>query len=136
RDVRNHLDRLPEIISAALLRQNCFVDAPRGPVIVAGKFSVRESFVMPQVEVRLRSILGDKHFSMLKRAHRAGIHVEVWIAFLERDFETATLEKTTDGGGCYAFSQGGNNTAGDKDIFWRHPCSPRLSCSQSPGLCA
>jgi len=42
---------------------------------------------------------------MLKGAHRARINVQVRIAFLQGDFETATFEETTDRGGSYAFSK-------------------------------
>ena len=44
-------------------------------------------------------------FAVLKRAHGAGIDVEVRIALLQGDFEAATFEETADGGGSYAFSQ-------------------------------
>src|SRR5215831_18948262 len=73
---------------------------------------------------------------MLKRAHCARIHVQVRIAFLKGDLEATTFEETTNRGGCYAFSQGGNNTAGNKYIFWRHPCSPGAcrACLTSTGL--
>src|SRR5262249_27584953 len=104
-DVRNHLHRFSEIVAAALFRENGFVDAPGGPVIVAGELGVRESLVVPQVEICLRAVFGHKHFAVLKRTHRAGIDVEIRIALLKGDFETATFEETTDGGGCYAFSQ-------------------------------
>jgi len=39
---------------------------------------------------------------MLKGAHRARINVQVRIAFLQGDFETATFEETADRGGGYA----------------------------------
>jgi hypothetical protein len=42
---------------------------------------------------------------MLKRAHGAGIDVEIGVAFLNGDFEAATFEETADRGGSYAFSQ-------------------------------
>src|SRR5215831_6508706 len=73
---------------------------------------------------------------MLKRAHCARIHVQVRIAFLKGDLEATTFEETTNRGGCYAFSQGGNNTAGNKNIFWRHPCSPGScrACLTSTGV--
>ena len=103
-DVRNDLDGLAEIIAAALLGQNGFVDAAGGPVVVAGKLGVGKTFVMAEVEIGFGAVFGDEDFSMLKRAHRAGIDVQVWIAFLKGDFETATFEETTDGGSCNALS--------------------------------
>ena len=104
-NVRNHLHGFAQIIAAPLFGENRFVDSAGRPVIVAGKPRVREALVVPQVEVRLRAVFGYKHFAVLKRAHRARIHVQIRIAFLKCDFETATFEKTTNRGGCYAFSQ-------------------------------
>jgi hypothetical protein len=49
-----------------------------------------------EVEVGLGAVFGDKDFAVLKRAHRAGIDVKIWIALLQGDFETATFEETTD----------------------------------------
>jgi len=104
-DVWNDLHRLAEIITAAFLGQNRFVDAAGGPVIVAGKFGVSESLVVAEVEVGFRAVFGDKDFTMLKRTHRAWIDVQVRIAFLKGDFETATFEETTDGGSCNSLSK-------------------------------
>jgi len=49
-----------------------------------------------QIEIRLSAILGHEHFAVLKRAHGPGINVQIWIALLKSDFETATFEETTD----------------------------------------
>src|SRR5260221_13451148 len=95
-DVRNHLHGFAEEIAAALFGQDGFVDAPRRPVVVAGKLGVREALVVPEVEVGLRAVFGDEDFAVLKRAHRARVNVEVRIALLQGDFETATFKETTD----------------------------------------
>src|SRR5882724_10710076 len=104
-DVRDDLNGLAEVIAAALFGENGFVDAAGGPVIVAGKFGVGEALVVAEIEVGFGAVFGDKDFAVLKGAHRTGIHVQVRIAFLQGDFETATFEETTNRGGCYAFSQ-------------------------------
>ena len=104
-DVRNHLDGLAEVIAAPLFGENGFVDAAGGPVVVAGKLGVREALVVAEVEVGLGAVFGHEHFAVLIRAHRAGIDVQVRIAFLKGDFETATFEETTDGGSCNALSK-------------------------------
>src|SRR5215470_1159246 len=96
-DVRNHLHRLAQIVAAPLLGQNRFVDSSRGPVVVAGQLRVCESFIVSQVEIRFRSVFGDEYFAVLKRAHGAGIDIQIGIALLQGDFETATFEETTDG---------------------------------------
>ena len=104
-DVRDDLDGFSEVIAAALLGEDGFVDAAGGPVIVAGKFGVSEALVVAEVEVGFGAVFGDEDFAVLKRAHGAGIHVEVRVAFLQGDFKAATFEETSDGGGSYALAQ-------------------------------
>jgi hypothetical protein len=82
---------------------------------------VSETLVVTQVEIGFSAVFGDENFAVLKRTHRAGIDVEIRIALLKGDLESATFEETTDGGGSYALPERGNNTAGNKNIFWRHP---------------
>src|SRR5882762_3959854 len=104
-DGRNDLHGLAEKIAAALFGEDGFVDAAGGPVIIAGKLGVSEALVVPEVEVGLCAVFGDEDFTVLERAHSAGIDVKVRIALLKGDFETATSEETTDWGGRYAFSK-------------------------------
>jgi len=103
--VGNDLDGFAQIIAAAFLGEDGFVDAAGGPVIVAGKLGVGEALVVAEIEISFRAVFGDENFSVLKWAHGAGINVEVRIALLQGDFKSATFEETTDGGGSYAFSQ-------------------------------
>jgi hypothetical protein len=65
---------------------------------------VGEALVVAEVEVRLRAVFRYEDFAVLKRAHRTGIDVQVRIAFLKCDFETATFEETTGRGGRDALS--------------------------------
>ena len=34
---------------------------------------------MPEVEIGFGAVFGDEHFAVLKRRHRAGIDVDVWV---------------------------------------------------------
>src|SRR5262249_13256665 len=104
-NVRNHLHGLSEVIDAALFGNDRFVNSAGSPVIIAAQLRVREAFVVAEVQVGFGAVFGYKHFAVLERAHGAGIHVQVRIAFLKSDFETATFEETTDGGGCYALTK-------------------------------
>ncbi len=103
--MRNHLHGFSKIIAASFFGQNCFVDSSRRPIVVARQLRVREPFIVSKVQVRLRAVFGHKHFAVLERAHRARINVEIRIAFLNVDCETATFEETTDGGSCYALTK-------------------------------
>ena len=67
-DVRNHLHGLAEIIAAALLGDDGFVDAAGGPVMVARQVRGGEALVVAEIEIGFRAVVGDKHFAVLIRA--------------------------------------------------------------------
>jgi hypothetical protein len=56
------------------------------------------------IEVGLGAVVGDEHFAMLKRAHGAGIHVDVRIQLQHRDFEAARFENCGERGGSDTFA--------------------------------
>ena len=122
-DVRNHLHGFAQIISAPLLREDRLVDSAGRPVVLARQFGVSEAFVVAEVEIGLSAVVGNIHFAVLIRAHRARIHVQVRIAFLESDSETAALEETANRRRCNTLAQGGYNTTGNKNILRPHPLS-------------
>src|ERR1041385_2860326 len=74
---------------------------------------------MPQVEIRFRAVVGDEHFAVLERRHRARIDVDVRIEFDQCDAQSAALEQTADRRGREAFAETRNHTASDEDVF-RH----------------
>src|SRR5439155_12418052 len=96
RNVRDDLDSAAEVIAPALLRDHCLVDAARGHVRELGQVLVDEPLVMAEVEVGLRAVVGDEDLAMLVRAHRARVHVDVWIELEDGDGETPRLEDPTD----------------------------------------
>ena len=122
-DVRNHLHGLAQVIAAPLLREDGFVDSAGRPVVLARKFGVSEALVVAEVEIGFGAVVGDVHFAVLIRAHRARIHVQVGIAFLESDSETAAFEQAANRRRCNALAQGGYNTTGNKNILRPHPLS-------------
>ncbi len=60
---------------------------------------VGEALVVAEVEVGFSAVVGDKHFAVLIGRHGAGINVQVGIALLEGNFQTAAFEETSDGSG-------------------------------------
>src|SRR6266566_191003 len=123
-NVRNHLHRFSEVIAAAFLRDDGLVDSPSRPIVIARQLGGRKPFVMSQVEVRLGAVIGDVHFPVLIRAHRAWVYVQVRIALLEGNSETSAFEQAANRRCCYAFAKGGNNSTGNKYILWPHPSVP------------
>src|SRR3989442_140354 len=72
-DVRNNLNRLAEIIAAALFLDYREIYSPGGPVVGLRQMRVREALVMAKIEIGLRPIVGNEDFAMLKRRHGARI---------------------------------------------------------------
>ena len=95
--MRNHLNSLAQVISAALLGDDLLVNASGGPVVIARKFGVSEALVVPEIEVGFGAVIGDEDFAVLKRRHGAGIHVQVWIELHQVDRDATAFEQAPDG---------------------------------------
>jgi hypothetical protein len=83
RDMGDDLYRSAQVFSAAFARNDRSVDLPGRSVVVAAEVGVNEPLVVPQVHVRLGAIIGDEHFPVLVRIHRAGIDVDVGVKLQE-----------------------------------------------------
>ena len=105
----------PEIIAAPLLGDHALVDASGGEIAVAAGGGAHEALVMAEIEIGLGAVRGDEHLAVLKRAHGAGIHVDVGIQLHHADLQAARLEDRTQRGGCDALAQRGNHAAGDEN---------------------
>src|SRR5215472_15067164 len=119
-DVGDNLHGFTQVVAAAFLGDDLFVDATGGPVIVAGEPGVGEALVVSEIEIGFGAVVGDEHLSMLKRRHSAGIDVEVGVELHQVDFEPTAFQQTADGGCCQSFAQGRHHTAGHKDVLRRH----------------
>ena len=96
-DVRNDLDGFAEVVAAALLQNDLFVDAARGVVVVAREGRVGEALVVAEIEIGFGAVVGDKDLAVLEGRHGAGIDVEVGVKLHQVDAETAALEQAADG---------------------------------------
>ncbi len=92
-DVRNHLHRFAEVVAAALFFEHAFVDLAGGEVVGALHAGFDEALVVAEVEVGFGPVVGDEHLAVLKRAHGAGIDVEVGVELDQGDVEAARFEQ-------------------------------------------
>ena len=92
-DVRNHLHRRAEEVAAPLLGDQLLIDAPGGDVVLPVGAPPGEALVMAEVEVGLGAVVGDEHFAVLGRAHRARIDVEIRVELAQADGVAARLQK-------------------------------------------
>ncbi len=98
-DVRDHLDGLAKIVAATFLLDDAFVDSSRREVVVLGEVGVSEALVVAEVEVGFGPVVGDEDLAMLKRAHRAGIDVQVRVKLLHVDPQATAFKQAADGCG-------------------------------------
>ena len=91
-DVWDDLDRSAKIIAAALFLNNRRIDFPRCHIRIFVQVDVDETLVMAQVQIRFRAVIGYENFSVLVRAHRARVNVDVWIEFLDCDVQSSVFQ--------------------------------------------
>ena len=116
-NVRNDLDSGTEVVAAALLADDAFVNAPGRKVAVAPAGGrPHKALVVAEIEVGLGTVMRDKYLTVLKRAHRARIHVEVGIQLDHADRKSAGLENGAKTGRSDALAKRGDHAAGYENI--------------------
>ena len=115
-DVGDNLNGLAQVIAAPFLFQHVGIDAARGNAVGLARRHPGEAFVMAKVKIGFRAIVGDEHFAMFKRAHRAGIDVQIGVQFAQADGIATGLQQRTKGSRCKALAKRGHHAAGDEDI--------------------
>ena len=123
RDVRDDLHRLAEIFAVALLVEHVPVHFARREVGELVQVFVDEALVVAQVEVGLGAVVGDEHFAVLVRAHRARIDVDVRIQLLRGDFIAARLQEPAQARRRDALAEPGHDAARDEYVL--HAAPPR-----------
>src|SRR5699024_8625938 len=71
---------------------------------------------MTNVEVGFGAVIGDEHFPVLERIHRAGVDVNVGIEFLHRDTQSARTQKLPQRGRRESLTQGRGYAPGNEDV--------------------
>ena len=122
-DVRDHLDGLAEVVAATLFLQHVGIDAAgRHGVGLAG-MDAGEAFVVAEVEVGFRPVVGDEDLAMLEGRHRAGIDIEVGVELAQPYREAARLKECPEGCRSEALAERRHDAAGDENVA-RHAKAP------------
>ncbi len=120
-DVRDHLDGVAEVVAAALLGDDRRVDLAGRHVGDLVEVGVEESLVVPDVEVRLRTVVGHEDLAVLERVHRPRVDVEVGVELLHGHAETASLQKGSEAGGGEPLAERGGDASGHEYVLGRRP---------------
>ncbi len=113
-NVGDNLDGAPFVVAPPLFVDHRLIDAAGGDVVELRHVGVGKSLIVPQVQVGLGPVIGDKDFPMLVRAHGAGIHVDIGIQLDDRDGIIARLEQPAQTGGHNSFADAGDHAPRDE----------------------
>src|SRR5450830_27846 len=116
-DVWNHLHGFAQIFAAAFLADHRFIDLAGGEVIHLFHAGGNEALVVAEVEVGFGPVVGNENFTVLHRAHRARIDVDIRVELEHGDFKAARFEDRGERGGGNPFSKGRHNATSDEDKF-------------------
>ncbi|EKE17290.1 MAG: hypothetical protein ACD_10C00519G0001 [uncultured bacterium] len=103
--MRNNLHGLAKIFATALFFEHGIVHLTCREIIAPGHLGAGEALVMPEIEIGLGAVLGDKNLAMLERTHRAGIDVDVRVELEVGDFNAAGFQNGPERCGGDAFAQ-------------------------------
>ena len=95
RDVGDDLNGFAQIFATTFLADDGFVNLSGGEVVHLVHPGGDETFVVTQIEVGFRAVIGHENFTVLEWTHGSRIHIDVWVQFDHGNFKAPGLE---DGG--------------------------------------
>src|SRR5690606_624588 len=119
-DVRDHLDRVREVLAAALLLDDRLVDLAGRDVVPTAQVHVEEAFVRAYVQVRLGAVVRHEHLSVLVRTHGAGVYVDIGVYLHGRDRVPPRPEEGPDARGGDALAKARDHPPGYEDVLPVH----------------
>src|SRR3989338_848261 len=81
--MRDNLNRATKVISPPLLCYYSIVNLPCGKIVSLCKLRRCKSFIVAEVQICLSAVIGNKYLAVLKRAHGAGVNIDIRIKLLE-----------------------------------------------------
>ena len=128
RNVRDDLNGSPAVIAVSFLVQYGPVHLACRHIGIPVQTFIDKSLIMSQIQIGLRAVVGDKHFSVLDRVHGTRVHVDIGIKFLHRHMISARLQQSSQGSCRNSLSKSRHHAAGHKYILY-HTVSPS-SCNR------
>lgn len=89
--MRHHLDRLAQIVAAALLVDDALIDASCCQRVRLSCLDTCESLIVSKIEVSLHTVNSHIAFAVLIRIERSWVDVDVRIEFLDGDVVASCL---------------------------------------------
>ena len=93
-DMRNNLYGTAKIIATAFFIYYTLVNLACGRIGVFGQVDINKAFVMSQVKVSFRTVVGYKNLAMLIRAHCARVNIDIRVELLDSNPIAAAFQQT------------------------------------------
>ena len=81
------------IVAAALFGNDILINLARRDVVLLVRRPASEAFIVTKVQIGLGTVICDKHFAMLIRAHRARINIQIRVELAQTDLESTGLQQ-------------------------------------------
>ena len=114
-DMRDHLDRGPEILAPPFALDDGLVDLSAGHIRPGRKRGPGEPLVVADIEVGFRPVVGDEDLAVLVGAHGPRIHIEIRVELQESDRVALRLQQPADRRGGDPLAERGDHPAGDEE---------------------
>src|SRR4029453_12132401 len=88
-----------------------------GEVVLPCENTISEALIVAEIEIGFRAVVQHIDLAVLEGIHRAGIHVQIRIEFLENNAKTTRFEQCSQRSGRQSLAQGTNHTARDENVF-------------------
>ncbi len=82
-NVRDDLHRFPQVFPAPFLLDHGLIDLAGSVIAVPSQWGIGEALVVAQVEIGFGAVIQDIDFTVLIRAHRPGIDIDVGVELLQ-----------------------------------------------------
>mmetsp|Transcript_30335 Transcript_30335/g.94157 ORF Transcript_30335/g.94157 Transcript_30335/m.94157 type:complete len:659 (+) Transcript_30335:177-2153(+) len=116
-DVGHDLNRLAQVLPAALLLDHVVVDLARGNVVVPAQRKEHHPLVVAEVQIGLTPVIENEDLPVLVRAHEARVDVDVGVHLDGGDPETVPPKEGADGGRRDTLPERAADTSGDDDVL-------------------
>jgi len=126
------LHRAAEEVAASFTRDERLVNRALREIRFAREALVDETLVMAQVEVAFVPVVGNEDLAMLKRRHRAGIDIQVWVHLLHSHPVSARFQQMPERCGGDALAERRDDAACHEDVF-SHVGLPSPKYEKAPG---
>ena len=131
-DMRDYLHGFAEIIAVALFIEYVPIYLTRRKIGILIELYINKSLIVSKIEICLRSVLRDVHFSVFQRIHSAGVYVDVRIELLRHYLQSSGFEQSAEARHSDTLAKSRYNSSCHKYIFRHTSTSPSYTFTAPP----